>query len=398
MTATDAVPESDVTAIVQALAAKIRAKYVIKGADADHIAAAVEAKLETGAYVNLTGDELASALTNDLRTVNGDKHLSVTYSPLQTAVEEKPTQKQFYNDDGHEVDKDGNLIPDEPPSDDAGYLMFVEHVKNQGTGLVGLEVLPGNIGYINLSMFAPKNLSTPVFQMAMTHLQHTRGLIIDVRNNTGGDDSGELISYFLTDRVHYKTIYWRVQDINQKWFTNPNVPGPRYNTNKPEDEPTRRPVYVLTGPETFSSAEAFTFFMKDLQLAQTVGGTTAGGGNPCGFFRIGHDHFTASISIGRSYSPKTGKGWEKVGVAADISCPAKEAKEMAHLLLLKHVQEDLKAIEKLSRAQNILLRHEVAAKKAFVKKVTTQTEVSTSADGGKTTRTTTKTEYKPVAE
>ncbi|KAI8619421.1 ClpP/crotonase-like domain-containing protein [Chytriomyces sp. MP71] len=357
MTESESLSESDVFVIVQALASKIRAKYVLKDIVADQIASAVEAKLQAGAYTSLSRMSLATALTNDLRSVNGDKHLSVKFDPLQTAVEEKPMPKLLYNEDGEEVDKEGNLVPDEPPSeDDASYWYYVELSKVEGTGLVGLEVLPGNIGYINLSMFAPKNLSTPVFQMAMTHLQHTFGLIIDIRNNGGGDDSGELISYLLSDRIHYKTIFWRLEDINQKWFTNPNVPGPRYNSNKPDDEKAHRPVYVLTGPNTFSSAEAFAYFMKDLQLAKTVGSTTSGGGHPCRRYRIGHDHFQASISVGRTFSPKNGKGWEGVGVAADIPCPAEEAKDVAHLLLLRHVQENLRALEQLSRVQTGLAR------------------------------------------
>ncbi|KAJ3101003.1 hypothetical protein HK100_004617 [Physocladia obscura] len=373
-----AISPDDVDSIVSVLASKVRANY-IKIEDAGPIAVSVETAHAAGLYNDLSGDDLAAALTKDLQAINGDKHLRVKFDADHVAEEEPPTEPKKYNDDGQIVDDDGNVIQDTDAPPPAFLTMFTEMSKDSGNGISGVEVLPGNIGYVSLSLFAPEDLSKPFFQYAMSILQYTNALIIDIRGCIGGDSSTELISYFTSERVHFKNIFWRPENRLVKEYTSPIVPGPRYNGAGDENQ---RPVYILTGKGTFSSAEAFAFFMHELNLAKTVGETTAGGGNPCRFFKIGHDHFVASISVGKTYSPKTGKGWEAVGVPADYPCNASDAKDFAHLLGCMVTLEKLQTVDKskLSPAKGALLKKTQATVQTLEKKLEESENVKPAAD------------------
>ncbi|KAI8801439.1 ClpP/crotonase-like domain-containing protein [Cladochytrium replicatum] len=279
------IAKSDVEAIVNALASKVRRMYVLEDV-APKIAQAIEEQLAAGGYDGLEGAALAESLTKDLRSVNGDLHLEVEFD-AEHPTEEEPVEKPKKYNDGEEIDDEGKVIEEE----EAMSPFFAVLWKC-------------NVGYLNISTFAPPKLSTPFFQHAMCLLQHTNALIIDIRWRTGGDSSNGLLSYFTSGRTHYKSMYWRPEN------------RPRRNGD------AKRPVFVLTSKDTFSSAEAFAFFMKDLGLATMVGETTAGGGHPIRYVRAGHDAFKASVSVGVSYSAKTGVGWEKIGVPADIAVAA----------------------------------------------------------------------------
>ncbi|KAJ3402338.1 hypothetical protein HDU80_005178 [Chytriomyces hyalinus] len=347
------ISQEDTEIIVKTLCAKVRANY-ISPEDAEAIASGIEAKLDAGAYAALTGPALAEALGTDLKAVNGDKHMGVEFDDEHPFPEEAPTVVQKYDDDGDVVDEEGNKVEEEEEPESGFLRMFKELSTLSGDGIAGVDILTGNVGYIKLTFFGPEAQAQKALQHAMTLVKNTAALIIDVRDNTGGDSSTELISYFSAESVPIKHIYWRPTNRLQKFKTCAEVLGPRYNDNKPESK--QRPVYVLIGPETFSSAEAFVFFMRELGLAKTVGQNTSGGGHPCNFYRLGHDSFQASISIGRTMSPVTGKGWESVGVPADIECSAEEAKAKAHLLCMKQVQADiLEKGDSISQAQRILL-------------------------------------------
>ncbi|KAI8814521.1 ClpP/crotonase-like domain-containing protein [Cladochytrium replicatum] len=355
------IAKSDVEAIVNALASKVRRMYVLEDV-APKIAQAIEEQLAAGGYDGLEGAALAESLTKDLRSVNGDLHLEVEFD-AEHPTEEEPVEKpKKYNDDGEEIDDEGKVIEEEEAMSPF-FAVFMEMSTYVGNGIKAVEVLPGNVGYLNISTFAPPKLSTPFFQHAMCLLQHTNALIIDIRENGGGDSSNGLLSYFTSGRTHYKSMYWRPENRTTKEYTLETVPGPRYNTN--QDGDAKRPVFVLTSKDTFSSAEAFAFFMKDLGLATMVGETTAGGGHPIRYVRAGHDAFKASVSVGVSYSAKTGVGWEKIGVPADIAVAASLAKETAHLLGVRATLGKLNALEpaSLSPAKRMLLkRSEVTIK------------------------------------
>jgi tetratricopeptide (TPR) repeat protein len=88
------------------------------------------------------------------------------------------------------------------------------------------------------------------------------------------------------------------------------------------------PLFILTGPNTFSASETFAYDMQALKRARLVGEPTKGGAHSTDVFGI-DDLFEFYISTERSVSPVTGGNWEGTGVIPDIPVPAASALEAA---------------------------------------------------------------------
>jgi len=88
------------------------------------------------------------------------------------------------------------------------------------------------------------------------------------------------------------------------------------------------PVYVVTSADTFSAGEAFAFALQKTGRAVIVGERTGGGGYSGNFARLPHG-FTMFVSAGRTFDPRTGKGWQVEGVHPDRAAPAAEAFDVA---------------------------------------------------------------------
>ena len=89
-----------------------------------------------------------------------------------------------------------------------------------------------------------------------------------------------------------------------------------------------KPLKILISQTTFSAAESFAFAMKNLGRAELVGATSGGGGYSNDFFALPHG-MGASISVGRSYDPRTGLDWQGIGVEPDVAVPQDHALDTA---------------------------------------------------------------------
>jgi C-terminal processing protease CtpA/Prc len=164
----------------------------------------------------------------------------------------------------------------------------------------------------------------------MGFLAHTQALIIDVRQCLGGYPGmvALLCSYLFGEvPIHLASIYWRDEDITQEYWTEANLPVPRY----PE-----KAVYVLTSKATFSAGEMIADVLQSQKRATIIGEKTDGGAHAGASYRI-HPHFEAFIPIGRSINPLTSTNWEGSGVTPDISVPGEAGFNTAYKLALKSV-------------------------------------------------------------
>ena len=258
-------------------------------------------RLQKKEYDNVTSAiKFANLLTGHLQAVSHDKHLRVRYS--------------------HE--------PPRPNSD--GGAAFL---SSNNFGFEKVERLNGNIGYLDLRVFAPTESASDTAIAAMNFLANTDALIVDLRRNGGGSPAMvALLSSYLFDSqpVHLNSLYWRPSDTTQQWWTLPYVPGKRYGRKKD--------VYVLTSKRTFSAAEEFTYNLQNLKRATIIGETTGGGAHPGGVRRI-NDHFAVWVPSGRAINPISGTNWEGTGVKPDVDVPADQALKTAHLAALNKLME-----------------------------------------------------------
>ena len=255
----------------------------------------IQARAQHGDYNDITnGAVFADTLTRNLRAVNNDRHLHVDYVPFKQPV--TPPHAQ-------------------PTPDDLNRMR--RQMADNNCGFQKVEILPRNIGYLKFDMFGTPQICAPTASAAMNLLAHTRALIIDLRENGGGDPAmvDFIVSYLFDTHEHVNDLYNRSDDQTTQYWTLPWVPGERLTT---------QPVYVLTSQRTFSGAEEFTYDLKNLKRATIVGETTGGGAHPVRGVPI-DEHFDIAVPVARPINPVTKTDWEGTGVTPDYKTSRDEA-------------------------------------------------------------------------
>ncbi len=293
------------TAVIESLAEQMNGNYVFPELATDMMNS-VREKARGGAYDDLIdGRDFAERLTHDLREVSNDLHLTVQFRP------------------GHQVSEESHDDEGSPPES------WIAGQRRSNWGFEKVERLKGNVGYLDLRMFAPTAMAAETAIGAMNFLANSDALIIDLRQNGGGDpDMVQLLTSYLYgphESVHLNSLYFRPADLTHQFWTLPFVPGKRM----PDVD-----LYVLTSSFTGSAAEEFAYNIRNLERGTLVGETTAGAAHPGGEFRL-TDDFTAFIATGRAINPVSGTDWEGVGVLPHIAVSAEDALTEAHTLALK---------------------------------------------------------------
>ena len=185
-------------------------------------------------------------------------------------------------------------------------------------GFVKAEQLANNVGYLKFNMFADPEVCGATASAAMNFLANTDALVIDLRDNGGGDPAmvTYISSYLFSKRTHLNDLWTRRTNETKEYWTNADVSGKRLADDKP--------VFVLTSSHTFSGGEEFTNNLKVLKRATIVGETTGGGAHPVAGQRI-NDHFIIGVPFARAINPITKTNWEGTGVEPDVKVPAADA-------------------------------------------------------------------------
>lgn len=287
--------------VIDRAAALLNENYVFPET-AKKMEAALRERQKAGEYDSITnGDDFAEKLTADLRAVSKDRHLGVNFSPA--------------------------ALPKQPPSGGPDPAAMRRQMERMNCGFEKAERLPPNIGYLKFNMFARPDICGPTASAAMNFLGNVDALIIDLRENGGGDPKmvAYISSYLFEEKTHLNDLYHRKENRTEEFWTNPDVPGKRL---------AGKPVFVLTAKRTFSGAEEFAYNLKNLKRATIIGETTGGGAHPVSGHRI-DDHFMIGVPFARAINPISKTNWEGTGVEPDVKAAAAEALEVAKKMAVK---------------------------------------------------------------
>jgi hypothetical protein len=248
-------------------------------------------------------DELAAALTLFLQPY--DRHFSVWYSDMAGPQTHAST-------------------PGEALADLS---------RRQNFGFRHLEILPGNVAYLDLRSFDSTATAGDTAVAAMKFLSKADAVIVDLRQNGGGEPEMVqlLCSYFFAAEppVLLNSLYWRKGNVTQEFWTLPSLQGERMPDT---------PLFILISARTGSAAEEFAYNMQTRGRATLIGETTAGAANPGGVFEIG-DGFSMFISTGKAINPVTGDNWEAKGVVPDREFDALDADKFAYDAALRLIAQ-----------------------------------------------------------
>ena len=199
---------------------------------------------------------------------------------------------------------------------------------------VDSEILDGKIGYIRLYTFGDN--STKEFTKALNTLidQNADGIIVDLRNNTGGyvDTAIKITSLFVSDEI-VMLEEWGDGSIKEYQSS-----GDPVNTEIP--------LVVLVNEGTASASEITAGALQDIGRAVLVGTQTFGKGYIQNWVTLRDENGALRITIARWLTPK-GRQIQEFGLMPDF--------------LVKITEEDIQnnhdaqlnqAIELLNRTGN----------------------------------------------
>lgn len=162
------------------------------------------------------------------------------------------------------------------------------HFDSYNRGGFEYKILDDSVGYLRYASFAVTP-SDATLDYAFYILEPCKGLIIDIRDNSGGnlDNVQAIVSRFINQRVLAGYICHKTgpghNDFSEPYayYFDPAA-APRIRWQKP--------VVVLTNRSTFSAANNFVSIMRLLPQVTTVGDRTGGGSGipfnseiPCGW-------------------------------------------------------------------------------------------------------------------
>ena len=293
--------KKEITEVTEKIPQLISENYVLRD-KRDEITARFTKALSSKKYLSITNPEsLATALTKDLREISNDKHLYVKF------YETREKEEEF---DWDAWEKEERILE-----------------KEQNFGFTEVKILSNNIGYIKIVEFMHPQRGMPTAVAAMKLVEHTDGLIIDIRDNGGG--YGGLMNYVLN---HYfdggpthisTTIYSDKDKLPNKEYSSDLLYGKlRVNT----------PLYIITNKKTGSAAEFFAYTLQSFGKAKIIGQSTAGAAHMNSFFPL-NENFRISISTGAPINPKTNTNWESTGVIPDHLVQDNEIEKALELII-----------------------------------------------------------------
>ncbi|MCB2408465.1 S41 family peptidase [Hymenobacter lucidus] len=314
-----------VSHLVDSIEHSLKTHYVFPD-KARLISRRLKSQAKKNAYASLAQDpeKLAVLLQEDIYKAHHDPHMAVEYNPDFARRRQKSAQQS-----GEEI------------------RQFANWVRENNFMFKKVELLPGNIGYFPFNVFVEQvKEAKPIIASALGFLANSRALIIDLRENSGGEPEmvSQLESYFFKEKTRMNSIVQRANQDTTFYYADPA---------KTDGITLSMPIYILTSNKTFSAAEDFSYAMQQANRATIVGEVTGGGAHPTMPFSVGQG-FVVHIPFARSLNPITNTDWEGTGVLPDVKVEAAQALIKAQELILRERQATAKTAKDKQKMEYLI--------------------------------------------
>ena len=318
-------PSIEASQLIDSINLSLKNNYVFPE-KAHHIAKHLKAQVKMKAYASFLKDpkKLAIQIQTDIYKAHRDPHMVVEYDPAWP---------------GH---RPGYTGPSEEET-----IQFTKFVKDNNFMFKKVELLPGNIGYFPLNIFVEHvKEAKPIIASALGFLANSSAIIIDLRENTGGEPEmvSQLESYFFKEKTRMNAIINRSTNDTTFYYADPA---------KTDGLTLSMPVYILTSKKTFSGGEDFSYGMQQAKRAIIIGEITGGGAHPTKPFSVGQG-FLVQIPFARSLNPVTKTDWEGTGVIPDFKVEAAKALIKAQELIFRERQATAKTEEAKQKIEYLI--------------------------------------------
>lgn len=312
----DTTQRSEAAQALRIAADRIEADY-IDAAKAPMIAARLRARADALKTSPVSDEALSDEVTTLLRTLSRDQHFGFRHSAKAMPAD---------------------IFSEKSATETEAAASRTARINN--FGVLKVERLPGNIGLIDLDAFtAPERMRKPL-AAAMELLRHCDAMIVDLRYNGGGHARGASLaaSYFLPEAPSRLLVRFETRKAAEilEIRTEGVLEAPRF---------LGKPIYILTGPDTFSAAEMFASVLQHAGRAQIIGVQTRGGTNPSLRVRL-TPHFGMMLPTTRGVSP-AGQGRDGVGITPNLASSMRDAltvaRQAALAQLLREKPDDVMA-------------------------------------------------------
>ncbi len=235
-------------------------------------------------------EDFTQQLTKDLRKISNDDHIKIY--PYEEIPEDLLAETKLGNSENN-------------------------------YGFQKIEILTGNIGYINLTTFNNLKTAGVTAIAAMNFIANTEALIIDLRLNGGGDEAmAQLISsYFFEKSTHLSNNFTYKDSITEQLWTQEWVPGRKF---------IEKPIYILLSNYSYSSAEAFSYQLQQLKRAKIVGEKTKGGAHGVRYMSFPEININMKVPYSQEINPYSKTNYI-AGVIPDIPCVSEQALIVAQI-------------------------------------------------------------------
>lgn len=199
------------------------------------------------------------------------------------------------------------------------------------------RMVDSSIGYIALYQFAGQ--CEKEFENDLNELiaQGAKGIIIDLRDNTGGwVDQARYIADLFMDKGELCYLKYRDKEEHGDYLTKDGKADVR--------------IVILINENTASSSEILTGALRDCAGAVTVGVNSFGKGIIQGVFPVGDSGAGYQMTIAQYYTPN-GSAVHKIGIAPDYEVKLPEGDNgMYEFMDLEHDVQLIKAVEVMKEA------------------------------------------------